>query len=52
MSTEVMSRERRYSHKTNANLLLTHAIALHDGTSWRFCNSPAFGDFVKYVAEI
>ena len=39
------------SHKTNANLLLTHAIALHDGTSWRFCNSPAFGDFVKYVAE-
>ena len=39
------------SHKTNANLLLSHAIALHGMTSWRFCNSPAFGDFVKYVAE-
>ena len=39
------------NHATNANLLLAHAVAVHGGVAWRFCNSPGFGDFVGYLAK-
>ena len=39
------------NHATNADLLLAHAVAVHGGVAWRFCNSPGFVEFAAYLAR-